>query len=153
GRSGPALVPGDPDKSLLVRALRHTKDVEPMPPPPNKKVSDETIADFALWVKSGAPWPAKLPPNTFKAKKHWAFEPLQKVPPPDDPRFAHPIDRFMAATWAAKGVSPVERADPRTLARRVYFDLIGLPPTPEEIDAFVNDASPDALTRLIDRLL
>ena len=63
--------------------LRHAKDVEPMPPMPNKKLSDDTIADFALWVKNGAPWPAKQPLNTFKAKKHWAFEPLQKAPPPE----------------------------------------------------------------------
>jgi cytochrome c553 len=153
GRSGPALVPGDPDKSLLVRALRHAKDVEPMPPPPNKKLADDAVADFALWVKNGAPWPAKQPPNSFTVKKHWAFEPLRKVQPPDDPRFTHPIDRFLSATWKAKGVSPVERADQRTLARRVYFDLIGLPPTPEEVDAFVNDNSPEPFTKLIERLL
>src|SRR4051812_615075 len=65
GRSGPARVPGDADKSLLMRALRHAKEVEPMPPPPGKKLSDASIADFALWVKNGAPWPAKQPLNTF----------------------------------------------------------------------------------------
>ncbi len=82
GRSGPALVPGDADKSLLVRALRHAKDVEPMPPLPNLKLSDDTIADFALWIKNGAAWPAKQPRNAFTAKKHWAFEPLRDVPAP-----------------------------------------------------------------------
>ena len=157
GRAGPALVPGDPDKSLLVRALRHGKDVEPMPPPPNKKLSDDAIADFALWVKNGAPWPAKQPLNSFTAKKHWAFDPLREVQPPDDPRFTHPIDRFLAAMWKAKGVTPVERAEAPTLARRIYFDLIGLPPTPEEIDAFVNDSAlstqHSALKKLTDRLL
>src|SRR5688500_2408260 len=76
GRSGPAVVPGDPDKSLLVQALRHAKDMEPMPPPPSKKLPDDVIADFAMWVKNGARWPAKQSPNTFTAKKHWAFEPL-----------------------------------------------------------------------------
>ena len=159
GRSGPAILSGDPEKSLLVKALRHAKDVEPMPPDKSKKLSDASIADFAKWIKEGAHWPAKHVLKSNTSKKHWAFEPLSNVPPPDDARFSHPIDRFVAAGWKAKGLTPVERTDPRTLARRAHFDFLGLPPTPEEVESFVaasNDASAKpqaAWDKLVERLL
>ncbi len=149
GRSGAAFAPGAPDRSLLLQALRHVKDGPQMPP--DKKLPDEVIADFARWVKEGAPWPAKSAAGSFS--KHWAFEPLRKVEPSVNAKLSNPIDRFLAAAWMAKEVSPVERAERGTLIRRATFDLLGLPPTQEEVEAFAKDTSPDAFAKLVDRLL
>jgi hypothetical protein len=150
GERGPAIVPGDPDRSLLVQAIRHTHAEVKMPP--DKKLPDAVVADFASWVESGAAWPKTV---ALQAKKHWAFEPVRKVePPPDRTGWSeHPIDRFVSAKQQANEVGPVELADKRVLLRRTYFDLIGLPPTPEEADAFLGDDSPDAFEKLVDRLL
>ena len=149
GASGAAIVPGDPDQSLLVRALRRKDDVTAMPP--DKALPAETVANFAAWVKSGARWPAAT--ASFTSRRHWAFEPLQSVRPPDLPGEIHPVDCFIDAKLREHGLTPAGPADRLTLIRRVTFDLIGLPPTPEEIDVFLKDDSPAAFSSLVERLL
>jgi hypothetical protein len=121
--------------------------------PPDTKLPAAVADDFALWIKKGAPWPAKTTPGTFVAKKHWSFGPLRESPPPPHATLKHPIDRYLAAAWDAKKLAPVGKADRRTLIRRVTFDLTGLPPTPEEIESFEKDAAPDAYAKLVERLL
>lgn len=153
GDSGPALVPKAPEKSLLLAALRHQGDVKM---PPGKKLPEAVAADFERWIKDGAAWPAKATArNPFAAEKHWAFQPLKKPPVPADPAgwSNHPIDQFLSAKWREHDLKPVRQADRRAMLRRVYFDLIGLPPSPKEIAEFLTDRSPDAYERLIDRLL
>jgi hypothetical protein len=155
GKHGPAVVPGDPDHSLLVRALRHAEGAD-VRMPPGKKLPDGTVADFARWVKLGAAWPTTRPTaDPFAAGKHWAFRPVRKPEPPGDPTgwSANAVDRFLAAGLREHGLRPVPDADRRTLLRRVTFDLTGLPPTPEEIQAFLRDGSPDAYARVVERLL
>jgi cytochrome c553 len=164
GDSGPALVPGQPDKSRLVEAVRYASDTLRMPP--KEKLTDQQVAVLAAWVKMGAPWPASTTPTrtastaglqiTEKDRAFWAFRPVQSVPPPavkDTTWVRMPLDRFILADLEKKGLHPVPQADRRTLLRRVTFDLIGLPPTPEEIDAFLADNSLDAFARVVDRLL
>jgi hypothetical protein len=148
------VVPGSPNKSLLLKALSHTEEQLKMPP--DQKLPAPVVADLTQWIKDGAPWSVKtsiLSPTA--ATKHWAFEPVRPVLVPQSPRTgaANPIDVFVDARRRTAGVHPVTIADKRTLIRRVTFDLIGLPATPEEVDAFLADASPDAYPRLIDRLL
>ncbi len=152
GESGPAIVPGEPGKSLLLNALRHTGKIKM---PPDMKLPQHAIADFATWIKEGAPWPKTVKVDFGSGKKHWAFQPLQKPAVPADPSgwSANPIDRFIAAKWKPLGLKPVPQADKHTLLRRVTFDLIGLPPSPEETAAFVADTSADAFVKVVDRLL
>jgi hypothetical protein len=152
GRSGPALAPGDSDKSLLVKVLLPAKEKDALHMPPGKQLPADVAANFALWVKQGAPWPASVPARSFEVAKHWAFQPVRDVMLPNQP-YAHPIDRFAAAEWQRRGLTPNGRANRRTLIRRATFDLLGLPPTPDEIAAFESDESPAAFTKLIDRLL
>ncbi len=141
GDNGPAIIPGDPAKSLLLKALRHDEGVSPMPP---KTPRDPArVADFTAWVKAGAPWPKAGP--AFKGERHWAFEPLAKT--------SGSIDDFVNAALRKKGVKPLGPADRRTLIRRATYDLTGLPPTPDEAASFLADTRPDAYERLIDRLL
>ena len=156
---GPVIVPGDPAKSLLIQAVRYEGDIK-MPPKPKAKLPDEAIEALTAWVKMGAPWPETGPvaadPNADAWKKHWAFQPvkLPALPAVKDTAWpASPIDFFILAKLEAKGMTPAPPADRRTLIRRASFDLIGLPPTPAEVDAFVSDPAPDAYERLIDRLL
>ena len=152
GDTGPAVVPGDPKKSLLIRAL-NGDGAERMPP--DKPLAATVIADFEQWVKLGAPDPrtggkAAGGIDLEAAKQHWAFQP---VAPPLVPTGVHPIDHLIRAKLTEKGLTPAPPADRRTLARRVYFDLIGLPPTPEEMEAFLKDTSPDAFPKLVEKLL
>jgi cytochrome c553 len=163
GDSGPALTPGQPDQSLFVKAVRYTDPVLRMPP--KSKLPDAHIADLAAWVKMGAPWPeggaasgaARV--ETFDLKersKHWSLQPVKPYAPPAVRRRdwpTSPVDWFVLAALEAKGLAPAQPADKRTLLRRVTYDLIGLPPTPAEIDAFLADASPDAFAKVVDRLL
>jgi mono/diheme cytochrome c family protein len=159
GARGAAVVPGDPGKSLLLKAIRH----EGPQMPPNRKLKDEEIAAIAQWVKDGAPWPEEKPVNTGKEfvitekqRQFWSFKSPVKPTPPAVKNAAwakSPIDRFVLAGLEAKGLAPAPQADRRSLIRRAYFDLIGLPPTPEEVEAFVADKSPDAFGKVIDRLL
>jgi hypothetical protein len=155
GESGPAIVPGEPEKSLLVQALSYTDENLKMPP--DGRLPEEVAKDFARWIKQGAPWPRTPAPRNWQAGggHHWAFEAVAKVVPPSDPTgwAANPVDCFIAARLRANGLHPVEPADRRTLIRRVTFDLIGLPPTPAEVEAFLADRSPNAYGRLVERLL
>jgi hypothetical protein len=155
GESGPAIVPGHPEKSLLIRALRYTDDDLKMPP--NKKLPDAVVADFERWIRDGAVWPKDVRPMAVPVRKqeHWAFRPVQKVDPPADPSgwSASPIDRFIHAGLVSHGLAPSPPADKRTLLRRAYFDLIGLPPAPAEVDAFLADKSPHAFADLVENLL
>jgi mono/diheme cytochrome c family protein len=155
--AGPVVNPGDLDGSPLIEAIRRTG---PSPMPPKKPLSSQAVADLTTWVKMGAPWPEPTtkPVDAAAAswRTHWAFQPVKDPAPPavrqaDWPRTA--VDRFVLAALEARGLGPSPAADKRTLIRRATFDLIGLPPTPEELDAFVQDEAPDAFARVVDRLL
>jgi hypothetical protein len=153
GNHGPALVPGDPAKSLLIQTLRYAHEEIKMPPV--KQLPVAVADDFAAWVKNGAIWPQSSTLKSVTSQNHWAFQPIKKVEPPVDPSgwSANPIDRFVHARLIAEGLQPARPADKRTLIRRITFDLIGLPPTPEEVAAFVADDSPDTYVKVVDRLL
>lgn len=157
GDSGPALVPGAPEKSLLLRAVQHADGAE-LKMPPSKKLPDKAIADLTDWIKRGAPWPAGKPvtaPGASAGAKHWAFQPLAPVHVPEDSQgwSSNPIDRFLVAEQLRHRVKPVGAADRRTLLRRLSFDLTGLPPTPAEMEAFLRSTDPDAYAREVERLL
>jgi mono/diheme cytochrome c family protein len=165
GEHGPAVVPGDPKKSLLYLMVAHEK--KPAMPFKEPRLPEETIRQFAAWIENGAPFDAPLVPRkdaaawTVKkvapeARQHWAFQPLKRSSPPPVKDVAWPrtdVDRFILARLEQKGLGPNSAATRRAIIRRVYFDLIGLPPTPAEVDAFLRDESPDALAKVIDRLL
>ncbi len=155
------MTPGKPDDSLIVQAVRF-KDAPKMPP--TGKLDDREIQVFTHWVELGAPWPktAVLAPAgwgfqiTEEQRRFWSFQPVKATEPPivkDAAWNGSPIDRFLQAKREALGLTPVGLADRRVLIRRVTFDLTGLPPTPEEIDAFLADASPTAFEKVVDRLL
>ncbi len=157
GTSGPAIVPGDPGKSLLLQRIKAGEM-----PPGEKKVPAEQVAVLEAWIAGGAlarsDEPATLPPGlgiTAAERAYWFYQPLRR---PDAPTFADervrtPIDAFVLAKLRAKGLDFNPDADRATLIRRATFDLTGLPPTPADIDAFVADPSPDAYERWLDRLL
>ena len=163
GESGPSLVAGKPEESLLLEALRY----ESFEMPPAGRLPKNTIADFEKWIKTGAydprtEEPAKTPAKTAAAidieagRQFWAFQPVKKTDPPGGLDSNWPrtdIDRFILVKLEEAGLKPAPDADRRTLVRRLYFDLIGLPPTPEEVEAFLSDDSPKAWERLVDRLL
>jgi hypothetical protein len=157
GESGPAAVPGQPDKSLMILAVRHTHKTLKMPE--GKKLSDRAIADLTRWVQMGLPIPESVvakEPAKSDAKAWWAFQPVVAPPVPkvrDAAWPQSPLDHFILAELEAKGLKPAVRADRVTLIRRATYDLIGLPPTPEEIDAFVKDRDPHAFAKVVDRLL
>ena len=150
GDDGPAVEPDHPDESLLLRAIRRVDEEEVAPMPPDKPLPAAAVADLRRWVAAGAPWPDTVAP--IRSARHWAFEPVRAGDPPGLPG-GHPIDAFLAADQARKGLAPSPPADRPTLIRRATFDLLGLPPTPEEVDAFLADASPAAFEAVVDRLL
>ena len=168
GRSGPALVPGEPDRSLFIHAVNHDTFVQM---PPKKKLPRTEIAALTRWVEAGAQWPnSPLPPQPepepAPAREqprysqaqidHWAFQPVREPPlpkAPDSRQPRSPIDRFLRAALEAKGLTPAQAADKRTLIRRATIDLHGLPPTPAEVDAFLTDKTPEAFATVVDRLL
>jgi hypothetical protein len=155
GESGPVIAARAED-SRLIQAIRHQKGLKKMPP--DGKLSDAQIAELVAWVEAGAIWPKESTPSTSQTATpipHWSFQPVPKVEPPiGDPDWSsHPIDRFIAAKWPEQQVQPVQVANERTLLRRVYFDLIGLPPQPNEVAAFLQDSTPHAFERVVDRLL
>ncbi len=165
GDSGPALVPGNPEKSLLIKAVRYQDEDLAMPPRKGggKKLPGAQIADLEAWVKMGAPEPRtdETTTSTLKTQRsgtnHWAFQPVKKPPVPAVKNFKSwvqsPVDAFIAAKLEEKGMKPSELADKRTLIRRATFDLLGLPPTPEEVQDFLADKSKNAFARVIERLL
>jgi hypothetical protein len=161
GHSGPALVPGDPENSLLIKAIRHTEKDLRMPPVSDsrKQLPMEQILVLEQWVKMGAPDPrteAAALASKPDGSKHWAF---QSVSNPAVPKVKNkswprsPIDQFLLAKLEEKKLKPASDTDKRTLIRRATFDLIGLPPTPEEVAAFVGDKSPAAFEKVVERLL
>jgi hypothetical protein len=154
GDSGAAVEPGKPKTSLLIEAVKQGGDLKM---PPSGKLTDREIAALEEWVARGAPWPANTvlaSPDKIAAAaaKHWAFQPVKRPAVPN-PKLANPIDAFIQAKLSDNGLSLSPRADKRTLIRRATFDLHGLPPTPEEVAAFLKDESPAAYETLIDRLL
>ena len=163
GVSGPSLVPGDPAKSLLITAVLQTGELKM---PKGSKLKSEEIDDLTAWVKAGATWPASSVPVTVsksgeyvitpQQRAFWSFQPLKTVAPPavQDTAWAKTdIDRFILARIEKEGLKPVAPANKRALLRRATLDLTGLPPTPEEIDAFEKDTAPDAFAKVVDRLL
>jgi hypothetical protein len=165
GDTGPAVVPGDVEASLLVKAVRYQD--EDLRMPPKAKLSAGSIAALEDWVKHGAVGPAAAgPPRPVatktatldfeSARKHWAFQPIREPNVPAVRRRdwpSTPVDAFILARLEASGLAPSTLADRRTLIRRAFYDLIGLPPTAAEIEAFENDPAPDAFERLVERLL
>jgi hypothetical protein len=157
GDSGPAVNLDQPAKSLILIAVGHGTDLKM---PPDKKLAASQIETLERWVKSGAPWPdAPVVSNEAMAKvhaEHWAFQPIKNPPLPaihnsDWERTL--IDRFVLAKLENAGLRPSPAADRRTLIRRVTLDLTGLLPTPEQVEAFVNDPAPNAYSKLVERLL
>jgi hypothetical protein len=176
GDRGPSLTPGEPEKSLLMRAVRH----QGLQMPPGRRLPDRQVAALEKWVRMGAPWPgaekttAAAGPQTWEdalrvRKEWWSLRPVRQPPLPKVKNAAwsaHPVDRFILAELEAKGLKPAPRADDRTLIRRVYLTLTGLPPTSEEVEAFVRECeaerrghaggdarAPRAYERLVDRVL
>jgi hypothetical protein len=164
GKSGaPAVVPGKPEESLLIKAIQGThKDLKM---PPGKPLPAEQVKAFVEWVKMGAPDPRteSAPPVVEKAaydweteKHHWAYQPVRDPEPPTVKGAEWgktAIDRFVKAKLDEKSLQPLPRASKRTLLRRVTYDLTGMPPMPQEIEKFLADASPNALEKVVDRLL
>ena len=164
GSSGPAVVPGHPEKSLLLKAVRHEhKDIEM---PPKGKLKDEEIATIEAWIVMGMPHPkahAMVPPGGLKpamtlkeARSFWSFMPPKSHAEPAVKRTDWPktfIDPFILAKLEEKGIAPAPEAGKRTLIRRLYYGLIGLPPSPEAVEAFLADDSTGAYERVIDDLL
>jgi len=163
GSKGPAVVPGQPEKSLLIKAVRHDKGAPVMPP--KKDISEEDIVVLTKWIQDGAAWPEVRTPKSLNQPNpvydelratHWSWQPLTQPKTPTVTQNAWmrgEIDRYILATLEQKKLQPVADADKLTLIRRVTFDLTGLPPTPAEIDAFLADQSPEAYAVVVDRLL
>ncbi|MFY9255681.1 MAG: PSD1 and planctomycete cytochrome C domain-containing protein [Fuerstiella sp.] len=159
GDSGPSVVPGNLDDSLLLSAIKH----ESWEMPPKSKLPDNVIADFETWIRDGAVdpreevRPAKLPPVDYEAaQSHWAFQKISDPLPPQVQTTnwpASPIDQFVLSKLEHANMQPAAAADKRTLIRRATFDLIGLPPTTDEVNAFLEDESSEAFERVVDRLL
>jgi hypothetical protein len=162
GNSGPAISSDKPLDSLLIQAVSYQNDVKM---PPQGKLPENEIADLTAWIKAGAVWPespkAAAPKGpayliTPEQRAFWAFQPVHRPAPPSVKNSAwpkSPIDRFILAKLEKTGLEPVNPADKRTLIRRAYYDLIGLPPSPEQVDAFLQDSSADAFAKIVDRLL
>ncbi|HEY1084913.1 MAG TPA: PSD1 and planctomycete cytochrome C domain-containing protein [Prosthecobacter sp.] len=164
GNAGPAIVAGKPEESLLLQRIVHA-DPKKLMPKEGDKLTDAQIADLTTWIKDGAAWPReRIPTSLTRAnpefeslkKSHWSLQPVKdaKVPEVKDRDWAETeVDRFVLATLEAKNLPPVADADRATWIRRVTYDLTGLPPTPEEIAAFLKDTSGNARAEVVDRLL
>ena len=159
GDSGASIVPGNPADSLLLSAIKH----ESLVMPPNSKLPDNVIADFETWIRDGAVDPrseiraAKLPPVDYEAaQSHWAFQKISDPSPPPVQNADWPVsrmDQFVLSKLEQSNMQPAVTADRRTLIRRATFDLVGLPPTTDEVNAFLADESPEAFAKVVDRLL
>jgi len=159
GDLGPAIEPGEPGESLLIEAVKGSDSLT-MPPGKRKKLSARQIEALERWIAAGAVWPDHGGPAVATRKvawaSHWAFQPVADPSPPQTDRpdwVRNPIDAFVLARLKAEGLSPSAPADRRTLIRRLAYDLTGLPPSPEEVDAFEADPDPNAYEKLVDRLL
>ncbi len=170
GMHGAVIVAGDPDQSRLYKLINHVS--EPAMPP-GKKLSDDDIETLRIWIEAGAPYPkidakeanaaeqaamakAEERPITDAERNYWAFRPVKAVAPARVAEAAwnvNPIDAFMLSAMKAKGLKPAPPASRVALIRRAYLDVTGLPPSPEEVAAFVADKSPDAWPKLVDKLL
>jgi hypothetical protein len=163
GDLGPVISWDQPEESLLLKAISYKGDLQM---PPGSKLTEKEIDILTRWVKSGAPYPAagavaatpgsKGLEVTAQDRDYWAYRPVQRphIPPVQNKDWLrNPIDAFILAKLEAKGLSPASPADRLALARRLHYNLIGLPPAPEDLDTFVNDNAADAYERLIDRLL
>jgi hypothetical protein len=164
GNTGPAIVPGKPEESLLIDAINYGELYQM---PPKSKLDAREVAILTRWVALGAPWPGSeqdgakplAAPTAFNLReraRHWSFQPVRVPAIPDVNRTEwprNPIDRFLLAAMEAHGLSPAPEADKPTMIRRLTFDLTGLPPTPEDVAAFLADDSPGAYEALVDRLL
>jgi cytochrome c553 len=166
GSAGPAIVPGKASESLLLKLLRHERS--PHMPKGGKQLPKEVIARFADWIDLGAPYDEPLIARKKKApswtervvsaedRQLWSLQPLKRAEPPTVKEAGWcrtPVDRFILAKLEQAGIRPNPQASRRALIRRVYFDLLGLPPSPEEVQRFLDDPAPDAYEKLIDRLL
>jgi cytochrome c553 len=158
GDSGPAIVPTQPEQSLLVKALRHGDELQM---PPEEPLSPVAVQAVSTWIEMGAPWPAEAGASAAGQgppawKSHWAFQPVRKaeLPAVKDATWARtPLDRFILARLESAGLSPSPPADRRTLLRRASFDLTGLPPLAADVDALVADRSSSAFEQHARRLL
>jgi mono/diheme cytochrome c family protein len=174
GISGPVVVAHEPDQSRLYQRVSHRDPARAMPPPTNTRLSDDDLDTIRLWIEDGGTLESveeAVPderksaatlatieerPITPAERQYWAFQRPVRAPVPAvaHPRWGkHPIDAFLWSSLRSKKLTPSPRADRRTLIRRAYLDLLGLPPSPDEVEAFVNDTSPDAWLKLVDRLL
>ncbi len=162
GDSGPAIVPGSADKSRLIQAVRY----EDFEMPPKGKLPAKDVATLARWIEMGAPWPQEAAPTATteregfdlakRASEYWIWQPVANSKPPVVRNAAWPrndLDRHILASIEGAGLQPAGDADRTALLRRLHFDLIGLPPTPEEVKAFLADRNPKAIERVVDRLL
>src|SRR5439155_12191334 len=155
GKRGPAIIPGNPERSLLYKAVAHQGDLK-MPLGSGSPLPAEELEILKKWIQAGAPWPTNYAVAKRSEPAGWSFKKPQRPAVPHAKQgkpVANPIDAFVLAKLEEKGLRPAPPADKLTLVRRAYFDLIGLPPTPEEVDRFVADSSPNAWTKLIDSLL
>ena len=163
GDSGPAVDPGNPDESLLIEAVNYLGDTQM---PPKGKLEDEKINDLKEWIQRGAPWPKEKPKGATPSRdefdlaarkaSQWALQPVRVAEPPmvADPAWSTTaVDRFLKAKLDEAGLKPASPADRRALLRRVTYDLVGLPPNIDEIQAFLADDSPKAFDKVVDRLL
>ena len=161
--SGPVVIPGKPEESRLVEVVRGTGALQM---PPAGKLSADKIAALVKWIEMGAPWPdekallSAKPGSKFdleaRRSEHWAWQPVRAVASPrveNDAWVRNGIDAFVLAKLEEKGLRPAKQATPETLLRRLYFDLIGLPPSPEEVEAFIANSSQNAYQAVVDRLL
>jgi hypothetical protein len=166
GENGPVVIPGKPAESILLTAIRYKDNDLRMPP--NKKLPKQVVADFEKWIAMGAPDPRDAPMEVVtetsgpqgksleEGRKFWAFLPLVAPQPPtvkDEAWAADELDRYVLAKLEKKNLKPVAVADKASLLRRAYFDLTGLPPTPEQIDDFQADDAPEAFAKVVDELL
>lgn len=156
GSRGPALVPGNPDASRVLQVLRPGSELQM---PPGGSLTDQEVGWIEAWIGMGAPFPEPLDSesgdNTGADEKHWSLVPPRNPQPPASAAgwSSEPIDRFVEARLAKEGLAPSDQASPRTLVRRIYYDLTGLPPTAEEIEAFERSPTDKAYAALVDKLL
>jgi hypothetical protein len=151
GRTGPAVEPGKSAASLLLERVSDPDDRRRMPPE-GKPLTTEQVALLKAWIEQGAKAPQDEQPEADPAK-HWAFQPVKRPEVPKHDTLTNPVDAFLAAEWEKRGLKPVAETDRATLLRRVYLDLIGVPPSRDELQTFLEDKAPTAYEKVVDKLL